>query len=73
MLGVWVLSRPRRRLPVTLLVGEMLAVTTYLLLVPPGERERYGRQCFGERFRFQDIRDHLRFNGALIVVASVGG
>ena len=73
LLGTWSIARPSERLPVALLLGAMMGVTAYLLLVPPGELERYGCQCFGERFRFQDIRDHLRFNGALIVLASVGG
>jgi len=50
----------------------LVAVTAYLLTVPPGELETIGCQCFGTRFRFQDIRSHLRFNGALIVLASVG-
>ena len=71
-LGAWALWRPGHRLPAFLLVAFLLAVTGYLLTVPPGELETVGCQCFGTRFRFQDIRSHLRFNGVLIVLASVG-
>ena len=63
---------PGRRLPTLALVAFLLAVTGCLLTVPPGELETIGCQCFGTRFRFQDIRSHLRFNGVLIVLASVG-
>jgi hypothetical protein len=70
--ALWALWRPRHRLPALALAAFLLAVTLYLLSVPPGELERYGCQCFGERFRFQDIRDHLRFNGVLIVLAVAG-
>ena len=72
LLGAWALWRMGRRLPALLLATFVLAVTLYLLTVPPGELERYGCQCFGTRFRFQDVRDHLRFNGVLIVLAVVG-
>ena len=71
-LAGWVLWRPRSRFAALALAGFRLAVTVYLLTVPPGERERYGCQCFGTRFRFQNVRDHLRFNGVLIVLAVVG-
>ena len=71
-LAAWALCRPGRRVPALAIAAFLLAVTLYLLTVPPGELERYGCQCFGGRFRFQDIRDHLRFNGALIVLAVVG-
>ena len=66
------LWQPIRRPPAVSLAALLLAVTLYLLTVPPGELERYGCQCFGERFRFQDVRDHLRFNGVLIVMAVAG-
>ena len=71
-LAGWAVWRPRSWLAALALAGFVLAVTGYLLLVPPGELERYGCQCFGTRFRFQDVRDHLRFNGVLIVLAVVG-
>jgi len=70
-LAGWALLRPGHRLPTLLLVAFLLAVTGYLLTVPPGELETVGCQCFGTRFRFQDIRSHLRFNGVLSVLASV--
>ncbi len=71
-LAAWALWRLGRRLPAQPLAAFLLAVTLFLLTVPPGELERYGCQCFGERFRFQDIRDHLRLGGALIVPAVAG-
>ena len=70
-LAGWALWRPRR-LPALLLVAFLVTVTVYLLLIPPGELERVGCSCFGSRFRFQDVRTHIRLNGVLILMAVAG-
>ena len=70
-LAGWALWRPTR-LPALLLVGFLVVVTVYLLLIPPGELKRVGCSCFGSRFRFQDVRTHVRLNGVLILMTVVG-
>ena len=71
VLGGAALWRPTRGTAL-LLTAFLVAVTVYLLLIPPGELESAGCQCFGSRFRFQDVRTHIRLNGVLILIG-VGG
>ena len=71
-LGLLGLVRPASRWTAVALAGFLVVVTLYLLTVPPGQLERLGCQCFGERFRFQDIRSHLQFNGGLLAATALG-
>ena len=68
-IALYALLRPSAR-SAFVLVAFFVAVTLYLIWLPPGEREQAGCQCFGSRLRFQDIRAHIRLNGALILVAA---
>ena len=70
-LGGVALWRPTRTTAL-LLTAFLVVVTVYLLLIPPGELQSAGCQCFGSRFRFQDVRTHIRFNGVLILTCVSG-
>ena len=63
---------PWTRATALLLTALLVAVTVYLLLIPPGELKQAGCQCFGSRLRFQDVRTQIRFNGVLILLGVVG-
>ena len=71
LLGGLALWRPDRRAAL-LLTAFLVGVTVYPLLIPPGELERVGCSCFGSRFRFQDVRTHIRLNGLLILLGVAG-